>query len=496
MKRMMLVWVMILCLVPVLSLAEQGLASKELFPAEDDNGKWGYVNREGIFVIPPAFDHAFGFRRNYAEVVVFPDDYTGDRNPYYSGYSGIIDQNGVFVLEPVYGIDAGYDQMFYGGRDTGIWCITSGKVDWDNQLEGWFDIPSGYFSGLVWDGVYPWISESNLIPVIDETFSSGYADRTTGELVIPCQYESVDPSCFYGGVASVSFVDELGNATGYFLIDETGEEISLPEGIYAVPYEGAYGGLVMVADHRDVYGVYEEGTLFGFVDVQGHLVIEPQFIAAHHFTEGRMAVVQFPEGDWGLINAGGYVMGRGLTEDPWENEYEDELDYDTDEDDEDDDDWDYFSETGSWPLRDAEIIPGEDGSNYLCVTMNDGSGTLPPFATIDEYHAGDESILMDYPVMRNQYESWDDANESEHFFLTIHLIDGEWRVTDATNGWDWTADAKDGVWRFEDWYADEDASWGWETTGENRLTEIDFADLERMVAMFNDARPERPGLHD
>ena len=39
MKRLMLVWVMILCLVQVLSLAEQAFASKELFPAEGENGK-------------------------------------------------------------------------------------------------------------------------------------------------------------------------------------------------------------------------------------------------------------------------------------------------------------------------------------------------------------------------------------------------------------------------------------------------------------------------
>ena len=56
MKRLMLVWVMILCMVPVLSLAEQALASKELFPAEGENGKWGYVNRGGSFVIQ---GHAF-----------------------------------------------------------------------------------------------------------------------------------------------------------------------------------------------------------------------------------------------------------------------------------------------------------------------------------------------------------------------------------------------------------------------------------------------------
>ena len=78
MKRLMLVWVMILCLLPLSASAEQGLASGELFPAEGENGKWGYVNLEGSFVIPPEFDYSFGFRGNYAEVVVFPEGFAAN----------------------------------------------------------------------------------------------------------------------------------------------------------------------------------------------------------------------------------------------------------------------------------------------------------------------------------------------------------------------------------------------------------------------------------
>ncbi len=321
MKRL-IVCVMILCLLPVLAPAEQEPASKALFPAEGEEGRWGYVNREGIFVIPPQFDYAFGFRGNYAEVVVFPDGYAGDRNPHYSGCSGLIDRNGVFVLEPVYDVDAGYDQMFYGGRDTGIWCITAGREDAGDQLEGWFDIGSGYFSGLVWQYVWGWVSDSRLIPVVDERFRSGYADRTTGELVIPCQYEWLDPSCFYGGVASVSMMNEDSDGgTACFLIDETGNTIPLPEGLFAVPYEGAHSGLVMVADHENAM-MYDEGNRYGFVDVQGHLVIEPQYIAAQHFFEG-IAGGQVPEGDWGHIDSAGTVLERGLTEEQSRfNEYE------------------------------------------------------------------------------------------------------------------------------------------------------------------------------
>ena len=88
----------------------------------------------------------------------------------------------------------------------------------------------------------------------------------------------------------------------------------------------------MVADHEDaVMYDYDEGNLFGYVNVQGHLVIEPQFIAAQHFIDG-MAAVRFPEGDWGRINTTGTILERGLTKEQcWVNEYEDELGYDTEE---------------------------------------------------------------------------------------------------------------------------------------------------------------------
>ena len=368
MKRLILVGVMILYLAPLMSLAEHNLASRELFPAEGENGKWGYVNHEGTFVIQPAFDHAFGFRGNYAEVVVFPDDYTGDRNPYHCGYSGIIDRDGVFFLEPVYTIDAGYDEMFFGGRDTGIWCIRSGKTDPDNQLDGWFDIGSGYFSGLVWESVWGWISDDRLIPVTDETHRAGYADRTTGELVIPCRYQSVDPSPFYGGVASVSLeeeeFDETGNraCSGYFLINETGAEISLPERIFAVPYEGAHDGLIMVSDHEDAKNIYPNDgeTLFGFVNVQGDVVITPQFIDAHHFSEGS-AAVRFPEGDWGYIDPMGFVLERGLPREPVEYEYEDELGFDMEEGSEV-----FVEET-------TDVLFSEDGSVLLRYSSNNKS---------------------------------------------------------------------------------------------------------------------------
>lgn len=309
MKHLMMIFMIILCLNSFNTFAED--SPETLFPVVDGNGKWGYINREGTFIIPPQFDGAEDFRGDYAVITVWPETTDESAEPdSLRDCEGVIDRSGRIVVEPVYSFDHGYDGGFYGGKDTGIWCVRKWQDYKSARLEGFFDIPSGYFSGLVWYGIYPWVSDSRLIPVSDDTYLTGYADRTTGELIIPCRYFGTDPSCFYGGVASVALEDEEGNPLNdeFFLIDETGTVIPLPDGIHAVQYEGAYEGRVLIKNDEE---------LFGFADVQGAVVIPPQFTFANHFKDG-FAVVQYPEGDWGTIDPDGEVLVRGLISDDWE----------------------------------------------------------------------------------------------------------------------------------------------------------------------------------
>ena len=46
-----------------------------LFPAKAENGKWGYINNKGEFIIQPQFDSAAGFRGDYAVITVFPEGF-------------------------------------------------------------------------------------------------------------------------------------------------------------------------------------------------------------------------------------------------------------------------------------------------------------------------------------------------------------------------------------------------------------------------------------
>jgi len=301
---------MLLMALPLLAEANE----EALFPAMGENGQFGYINAMGAWVIPPQFDGAGEFRGDYAVIIVYPHE-DARENPWDYDVEGIIDRSGNIVLTPEYSIDGGYGGGYYGGKDTGIWHITQYEKNvWDPEDEsliyaskdGFFDIPSGHFSGLKWDMVWPWCSDSHLIPVVNDL--TGYADRRTGELVIPCQYFAYDPSNFHEGVASVAFVDEDWNATDFFLINEHGEEIPLPEGIVSLYGHPASEGRIAIEE--------KASGLLGFADLQGNVVIPPQFTYVNEFSDGY-TVVQFPEGDWGMVDANGAIIRRGMESDHW-----------------------------------------------------------------------------------------------------------------------------------------------------------------------------------
>lgn len=271
MKKTLVLFVFMLCL---LSLCPAGAKEKAaLFPAKEENGKMGYIDRAGEWVIAQQFDSAGDFRGDYASVSVYPADFDPETDDLWDmDCVGIIDREGNFVLPPTYSLVAGQSGDYFGGKDTGIWLVHRiGDYVWGEDEEGegeeiilqmplygFFDIPSGCFSGLKWANMWHWCSDSRLIPVMDYG-GAGYADRTTGEMVIPCQYFDCDPGNFHEGVASVAYMDEDGNPLDFFLIDESGQ-IAMP-----LIYDWAYSfenGLAWV----------EIGSRRGYVDREGREV--------------------------------------------------------------------------------------------------------------------------------------------------------------------------------------------------------------------------------
>ena len=349
--------------------------SSFLLPMPDIDGKWGYINQEGKFKIPPQYDYACEFRGNYAMVVVDQekDDYC---------HEGIIDRNGNMVLEPLYNIDAGYDGGYYGGKDTGIWCVLRYDEVPDESM-GFFDIPSGHFSGFHWSDIWHWCSESHLIPVMDNECRVGYAERSSGEMVIPYRYDFVDPSNFYGGVAAVCLIsddEDEENEGCIILIDEAGREITLPEGIHAVQYEGAFDDRVLV--------INDEG-LYGFTDSQGNIVIEPQFIDAGHFYKGR-AAVGFQTDEYGFIDTTGTVTERGLKNKPdWEDDYSDGITYEVDD-----------KAGNNIVIVKKYCDDKEEPEAYGFYDKQSGFLQMPMYEEISEYTDRDEPLIA---VCQNQH---------------------------------------------------------------------------------------------
>ena len=278
----------LLCLLMLLGCAS---AEGYLYAAKGDNGLWGHIDETGNWVIPPKFDSAGDFRGNYAWI------HQGDRE-------GFANRDGEIVLlldEDVY-VDSGYDGFYYGGRETGIWLMTGKNSLGTECLEGFFDVQSGVYSGLKWWTEGIWCSDSRLIPVADENWKWGYVSRDTGELVIPAKYDSDNMgSNFYDGYAVVTVCDDDYNIVQTLLIDETGKEYPLPEGINAASCDTVISG--------GLFAVVDKNGLYGYCNTSGEVVIEPQFAYAFEFEDGY-AAVELTDGTCGVIDQTGNVVMR------------------------------------------------------------------------------------------------------------------------------------------------------------------------------------------
>ena len=250
-----------------------------LYPIRE-NGLWGYMDYQGCTVIAPQYAWADEFRgAGYAMAIPAGGAWLEG--------GGIIDMQGDWVVPPDYIVDDGYDGGLYGGEDTGVLWLHALE---DDGLVGFFDLRSGYFSGLRFCLASPWVSwTDNLIAVCspeDDGWNDvGYVDRTTGELALDFRYgDTMNAMTFCEGYAIVCLWDEEGIDSRDLVIDKAGRELALPPGIALDPFYGDNfsEGLLAVMCEGD--------GLYGFVDTEGKLAIAPQFSWVECFSEGLCCV--------------------------------------------------------------------------------------------------------------------------------------------------------------------------------------------------------------
>ncbi len=235
------------------STGVQEEAYSEIYPAKKSSSgdsRWGYIDRSGRFVIQPAFSQAYRFQKNRLAVVTVDNK------------AGIIDRSGKFIVSPAYTYIGDYANGFaiaYDGEGSVV-------LDEDgNVLSEKYSFISSYDSNRA----------AYTIDFGNGQWVSGYLDEK-GKPVIKAGYEQAMD--FEGDRAVVKLAS--GN---YALIDPS-------------------GNVVKTFDHRYV-GEISEGMMmyqpidsekYGYMDINGNVVISPSFIYAESF-EGGNAVVEVSE---------------------------------------------------------------------------------------------------------------------------------------------------------------------------------------------------------
>jgi hypothetical protein len=212
-----------------------------------DGMKYGYIDSKGEFVIKPQFDYAYDFQDNGLAVVSI------------NNLSGLIDSKGNYVLRPK------YDSItqFLEGR-AAVVDKSGFKVIDENGRElttKAYSFIGGYKNGRA---------------LFADTAASGkylygYLDRH-GKEVVPLKYE--EASDFIDGRAVVKVKDKQ-----FALIGLNGEVIRIYN----------YNSVSNLGDDLLAFQKDENGK-FGYIDLKGTVVIQPQYTGAMAFNNGRAVV--------------------------------------------------------------------------------------------------------------------------------------------------------------------------------------------------------------
>ena len=290
--------VITVCVILCACSAKKSKVSLDIIPVKQGD-YWGYVDREGKFVINPQFKQAFAFQDGLALVKSGQDLF------------GYIDAKGKMVIPAVYKEATAFSEEMAAvvKENQQIEFInTSGKTAF--TLASDIDYASNFHDGLA---------------KIESQNKYGYVN-TTGKIVIPCQFEIA--SDFSEGLARIS--SKVKDKWVYGFIDKTGKiEINqqfdnafdFSEGRAMIETGGKYGfidktGKIVITPQFDDCFPFKEGVasvkqgeLFGFINTEGKFVINPQFKMAYNFGENGLAAIKSTTNDkWGFINKEGKML--------------------------------------------------------------------------------------------------------------------------------------------------------------------------------------------
>lgn len=268
---------------------------------ENDEHKWGYMNIEGSVFIPTEYGYANDFCENFAVVSV---DVTGGGHYRFT----FIDLDGKLMGDPRFhsanNFSEGYTSVKLKNSNWQVlnrwFTATSGLLPYDavdEFHEGLARVRVGERYGFIdtlgnlkipmRDG---WCSErfSEGLCVVKQGGKYGYMDMT-GRIVIPCHFTFAEPFSCSRAIVSMSEPDKAsGMITERGIIDHNGNW---------VVKEGQFDGIESFSED---YAVVAKDGKYGFINVNGRVVIEMKYEKARAFNEGYAAVKV--DRKWGFLH--------------------------------------------------------------------------------------------------------------------------------------------------------------------------------------------------
>jgi hypothetical protein len=244
-----------------------GKFSEGLVAVSIDKGKkYGYIDISGKFVIEPKFDCAYCFREGIAPIKV-------------DNKIGYIDKTGKYIAEPQFG-----DSLSFFKEGFANVSIINGGY-------GFIDKTGKLAFGQQFDGAGEFSEGLATIRIGDyRTGKSGFIDKT-GKIVIDAKFDSVGP--FNEGYATVSINAKKG------FIDKTGKIVIDTTRFDNVGYFS--DGIARVTMGKR----YSSDEKHGYIDKNGNLITEIQFISANDFQNGLARVCL--NGKIGYIDKQGHL---------------------------------------------------------------------------------------------------------------------------------------------------------------------------------------------
>jgi hypothetical protein len=265
MKKINLSLILLLIII-ISSCSQKGTNDKctyDLIAVESDE-KWGYIDKEGKYVINPQFKEAFLFTEGLA--LVQSQD----------GKYGYIGEDGKFVINATYKNATIFsDGLAFVTVENGFpTCI-------DNKGEVKFELKDVAEASSFQEGFAA-------VKIKDKW---GYIDKS-GKVVINPQFE--DAADFEEGLAAISTKkDKDSKETNWGYIDTEGKIVINPQ------FSKAYS-------FREGKALVSDGKKFGYIDTKGLYAINPQFDEAKWFSDGIAAIKQGES--WGFINSEGKII--------------------------------------------------------------------------------------------------------------------------------------------------------------------------------------------